>query len=82
MSDHDKYDLKGLRGAENFRELEPGVVLELVDGALGQVVENARDGAVVFVSIVEDANSPDRVGEEQVVLFNEVTRVVRGGQDD
>lgn len=79
MAESDKYDLTGVRGAENFRELESGLLLELTDGARGRITENAGNGAVVFVTVVEDPNNADAVGEERVVLFNEVERVVEDG---
>jgi hypothetical protein len=81
MSQSDRYDLSGARGAENFRELEPGVLLALVDGTVVRVLENAGNGAVVLATVVEDPTSPDRVGEEEIVMFSDVTGVVEARPD-
>jgi hypothetical protein len=73
---HPDYDLSGIHGAEVFRDLPEGIRLELEDGAVGEIVANAGDGAWLMVKIVADENNPGRVGEEEPVFFAEVQSVV------
>ena len=75
------YDLTGIRGAEIFRELPEGTRLELSDGAIAEIVANAGDGAWLIVTIVEDTNNPDRVGEEEPAFYAEVRRVVTANEE-
>ena len=72
MSSRGAYDFAGERGVDNFKALPPGLRLELVGGAVAEIVENAGDGAVVMVRVVEDATFPERVGEEEAVFYRDV----------
>jgi hypothetical protein len=78
----EKYDLTGIRGAENFRELEAGLLLELEDGAVVELTDNARDGVVVVGRVVRADRQPERVGEEAVVFYKDVRRVIEEEQED
>lgn len=72
-----EYDLRGVHGAETFRDLPDGLKLALTDGAVGEIVANARDGAIVILRIIDDPKNPDRVGTEETVFFTEVRGVVK-----
>lgn len=71
-----KYDLTGVHGAEVFRDLPLGVKLLLTDGATGEIVANAGDGAIVILKIVDDPKNPGRVGTEETVFYTEVKDAV------
>jgi hypothetical protein len=71
----DGYDLNGINGAENFRSLAVGLKIKLTDGTLCEIAANPGDGAYLVVNVVEDAQNPSRVGEEEVVYFTEVEGV-------
>jgi hypothetical protein len=71
-----KYDLTGVHGAEVFRDLPDGVKLSLADGAIGEIIANAHDGAIVILRIVDSPKDPSRVGTEETVFYTEVNDVV------
>jgi hypothetical protein len=71
----DKYDLTGIAGAQHFRSLAVGLKLKLTDGATCEITANAGDGAYLMITITEDENHPDRVGNDEVVYFTEVQGV-------
>jgi hypothetical protein len=75
------YDLTGIRGAEVFRELPEGMRLQLIDGSVCEIVANAGDGAWIIVKIIDDQNSPDRVGDEEPVFFAEVEKVLNASEE-
>ena len=59
------------------RELDARwLVLELTDGSRVRILENAGNGAVVLATVIADDEDPDRVGQEEIVLFHDVERVV------
>lgn len=72
----DDYDLQGTHGAEVFRDLPEGLQIQMSDGSVGEIVGNPGDGAFVIVTIIEDADDPERVGQEETVFFADVVRVV------
>lgn len=76
-----EYDLTGVHGAEVFRDLPEGTEVHLADGAVGEITGNAGDGAWIMVTITEDANDADRVGDEEAVFFADVTSAVRPDED-
>lgn len=76
-----EYDLTGVHGAEVFRDLPEGVHVRMVDGSAGEITGNAGDGAWIMVTIIEDENDPDRVGEEEAVFFADVESAVRPGEE-
>jgi hypothetical protein len=65
------YDLKGQGGIQVWTNLQDGVKLTLLNGAVGTVVANPHDGGYI---LVEFSEHPDvsKVGEEVYVFFNEV----------
>jgi hypothetical protein len=69
------YDLSGPNGPVVFRELPEGVRVRLTDGAMGEVVGNPGDGAFVLVKILENADDPSRVGQQETVFFLDVKGV-------
>jgi hypothetical protein len=71
-----KYDLSGVHGAEVFRDLAEGLQIRLANGAIGEIIGNPHDGAILQIKIVEDANDPSRVGEEEYVFYPDVKEVL------
>ena len=69
-------DLKGNNAALIYRDLPVGARVKRRDGAILEVTGNPRDGAWLLVRVVEDANDPSRVGEEDMVFFTDVEAVV------
>jgi len=71
-----RYDLTGVHGADVFRNLPEGLKLRMVSGAIVEIVENARNGAILFVRVVENEAKPSSVGDEEYVFFTDVKEVV------
>ena len=71
-----KYDLSGVHGAEVFRDLAEGLQIRLANGSIGEIIGNPHDGAILQIKIVEDANDPSRVGEEEYVFYPDVKEVL------
>ena len=69
-------DLKGNNAAVIYRDLPVGARVQRRDGAILEVTGNPGDGAWLLVRVVEDANDPSRVGEEDMVFFTDVEAVV------
>ena len=67
-----KYDLSGVHGAEVFRTLPEGTRITLLNGAVGEITANARDGGFILVKFLEHPKDPSKIGEEDYVFFNEV----------
>jgi hypothetical protein len=70
------YDLTGVNGAAVFRDLPEGTKLRMGDGHIVEIVENARNGSNLLCKVVENEAAPSSVGEEEFVLFTDVTEVV------
>ena len=66
------YDLKGQGGIQVWSSLPEGVTLTLLNGAKGVVTANPQDGGYIMVKWVEHPNGDAKVGEEELVFFNEV----------
>ena len=71
-----KYDLSGVHGAEVFRDLAEGLQIRLANGSIGEIIGNPHDGAILQIKIVEDANDPSRIGEEEYVFYPDVKEVL------
>lgn len=71
MEDPKKISLRGVHGAENFRDLQEGTRILLTDGSIAEITGNPRDGAMLMVTIVESPIE-GRVGSEEAVYFQEV----------
>ena len=65
------YDLKGQGGIQVWTNLQDGVKLTLLNGAVGTVVANPHDGGYILVEFSEHPDA-SKVGEEVYVFFNEV----------
>ena len=76
MEPSKQYDLTGVHGAEVFRDLPEGLRLRMVSGAIVEIVENARNGAILVVRVVENEVNPSSVGDEEYVFFTDVKEVV------
>jgi hypothetical protein len=67
-----QYDLTGVHGAEQFRDLPEGLKIRLTNGALAEIAGNPHDGAVLIVKILESPENPSEVGEEQAIFYPDV----------
>ena len=76
MAESKKYDLTGIDGATTFLSLPEGLTVMLTNGATGEIVGNPGNGAVLLLKILEHPDDPSKVGEEEVVFFNDVKEVV------
>jgi hypothetical protein len=70
-----KVSLKGIHGAESFRDLAEGTKIVLTDESVAEITGNPRDGAMLMVRILESPIE-GRVGSEEAVFFTEVKGVV------
>lgn len=70
-----KYNLSGADGASTFLSLPLGLTIQLVNGARAEIVGNPHDGAFLLVRYVEHPDDASKVGEEELVFFNEVKEV-------
>ncbi|MBO0691836.1 MAG: hypothetical protein J2P58_02970 [Acidimicrobiaceae bacterium] len=73
-AEEDEFDIRGVHGAETYRDLPEGFHVELSDGSVGEIIANPHDGANLLLRITE---SPDqsRVGAEEWTYFEVVRRV-------
>jgi hypothetical protein len=67
-----QYDLTGQGGIDVWRNLPEGTTITLLNGAVGEITANPRDGGWVLVKFHEHPVDPTKVGEEVYVMFNEV----------
>jgi hypothetical protein len=70
-----EYDLSGPNGAVVFRNLPEGLKVRLTNGALGEITGNPHDGAYLLVRILENSADPSKVGNDELVFFNDVKEV-------
>jgi hypothetical protein len=66
-----EFDLTGQNGIEVWRNLPEGTTIKLLNGAVGEVTGNPRDGNWVLVKF-ESHPDASKVGQEEYVFFNEV----------
>ena len=76
MESSKQYDLTGVHGAEQFRDLPEGLKLKLTNGATVEIVGNPHDGAVLVVKVLESPEIPAEVGEEQAIFYPDVKEVI------
>jgi len=69
------YDVSGQHGAEAFYNLPEGTKVNLVNGAVADITQNPNDGAYVMIRYLEHPKDPSKVGQEELVFFNEVKEV-------
>ena len=75
MTTPEKYDVSGRHGAEAFYNLPEGTKVNLVNGAVAEITQNPHDGAYVMLRFLEHSQDPSKVGQEELVFFNEVKEV-------
>jgi hypothetical protein len=63
-----------------FRTLEAGSVLELVDGRFARVADNPHDGVWLVCDIVDSEEA--ELGETETVMCYDVVGLVRRGPSD
>jgi hypothetical protein len=71
----DTFDLTGIDGAANYRTLTEGLKLKLLNGEHGEIIGNPGDGAWLMIRITESPDDPNRVGDEEMVYFQDVEGV-------
>ena len=69
-------DLFGVHGAEIFRDLDLGLKLKMKNGAVGEIIGNPHDGAIMQLRYLEYPADPSRVGTEDFIFYTEVEGVV------
>ncbi len=60
----------------NLMEVEIGQKLSLVDDAIGEVVDNPRDGSWIIVKYIESPADASKVGQEEPVFAEDVRGTV------
>jgi len=76
MTEAQKYDLTGLDTIAVWTNLPEGTKLTLLNGAVGEITANPRDGGFVLVKWQTHPADPSKVGQEEYVFFNEVREAV------
>jgi hypothetical protein len=71
VAENTKYNLTGQGGIDVWRNLPEGTTITLLNGAVGEITANPRDGGWVLVKFHEHPDS-SKVGQEEYVMFNEV----------
>jgi hypothetical protein len=62
-------------GPVNIRDLPPGTVVALVDGATAEIVSNPADGVWVFAKYLSSPADPARIGEEDMIFAQDIVEV-------
>jgi len=66
-----QYNLTGQDGIDVWRDLPEGTKVTLLNGAVGEITANPRDGNWILVKFREHPEA-SKVGQEEYVFFNEV----------
>jgi len=66
-----QYDLNGQGGIDVWRNLPEGTKITLLNGAVGEITANPRDGNWILVKFQEHPEA-SKIGQEEYVFFNEV----------
>jgi hypothetical protein len=66
-----EYNLTGRDGIAVWSSLPEGTQITLLNGAVGEVIANPRDGSWLLVKFSEHPQAA-KVGDEEYVFFNEV----------
>ena len=72
MAETKQYNLTGQGGIDVWRNLPEGAKITLLNGAVGEITANPRDGGWVLVKFEVHPVDPSKVGLEEYVMFNEV----------
>jgi hypothetical protein len=62
----------------NTRLLAPGMQIELVDGAVAEIVSNPLDGVWVFARYLSSPADPSRVGNEDMIFAQDIAAIRAG----
>jgi hypothetical protein len=65
-----------LRGVLNLREVEPGVTIQLKDGATAEVIDNPRDGMWLICRYLATPDDPAKTGTVEEIFVQDVAGVV------
>ncbi len=60
----------------NLMTLEVGERVSLIDDAVGEVVDNPRDGSWIIVRYLESPSDPSRVGRDEPVFAADISGIV------
>ena len=63
----------------NIRDLQPGIRIALMDGAVAEIVSNPADGVWLFARYIESPRDPALVGQEEMIFAQDVVEVRRSG---
>jgi len=66
-----QYNLTGQDGIDVWRDLPEGTKVTLLNGAVGEITANPRDGNWILVKFREHPEA-SKVCQEEYVFFNEV----------
>jgi hypothetical protein len=74
VTDSDTNRVQGPAGVSTaaFRDLPEGTVVRLRDGTAAEVTANPRDGAWLFVRILEPGTDAAQPGSEEMVFYTEI----------
>ena len=78
MAETKQYDLTGQGGIDVWRNLPEGAEITLINGAVGEITANPRDGGWVLVKFRAHPDA-SKVGQEEYVMFNEVKGAAGAG---
>jgi hypothetical protein len=59
----------------NIRLLQPGIRVELVDGATAEIVSNPLDGVWVFARYLSSPDDPARIGSEEMIFAQDIVEI-------
>jgi hypothetical protein len=62
-------------GPVNIRDLKPGTVVALLDGAIAEIVSNPADGVWVFGKFLSSPTDPSRIGEEEMIFAQDILEI-------
>ena len=60
----------------NLRQLEPGMIVSLTNGATAKVVSNPQDGTWIFARYLTYPEDPSQEGVEEMVFAQDIVSVL------
>ena len=60
----------------NLRQLEPGMILSLTNGATAKVVSNPQDGTWIFGRYLTYPDDPSQEGVEEMLFAQDIVSVL------
>ena len=59
-------------GPINVRDLAAGTTVVLLSGAEAEIIDNPRDGVWLFARYLKSPDSPELVGQEEMIFAQDV----------